>query len=138
MLLTQIPYYKKFYLLTSLFAITGWFWLLLSTSTIGQDVSLCLFKKATGYPCPSCGSTTSLQMILYGDWVGALLKNPLGYVLGLGLVVLPLWLLFDLSLQKRTLYNTMEVFNEKMKKRPLMLILLLSPLIVNWIWMLMR
>ncbi|MBN2582477.1 MAG: DUF2752 domain-containing protein [Planctomycetes bacterium] len=58
------------------------------------DVSLCAFKRLTGLPCPSCGSTRAAESLLAGHPVRAWLYNPListvvamaGAVLGVRLV----------------------------------------------------
>jgi len=43
----------------------------------GRPVELCLFKRLTGYPCPTCGSTRGMLHILQGDLAGAWTFNPL-------------------------------------------------------------
>lgn len=46
---------------------------------------LCLFKRITGVPCPTCGVTRGLLALADGDPVAALVCNPLVFVL-LGLL----------------------------------------------------
>ena len=43
----------------------------------GRDVTLCVFKRLTGLPCPTCGITRAAGHALRGDWVGAFLMQPL-------------------------------------------------------------
>jgi hypothetical protein len=38
---------------------------------------MCLFKRITGLPCPTCGTTRGMMHLLHGDVVGAWLYNPL-------------------------------------------------------------
>jgi hypothetical protein len=40
----------------------------------------CGFLTLTGYPCPSCGITTSLAYLLHGDVVHSLVSQPFGTV----------------------------------------------------------
>lgn len=40
----------------------------------------CLFKAATGYPCPGCGSLRVLHALFNGDWIRAITLNPLALV----------------------------------------------------------
>src|SRR5689334_6673616 len=49
-------------------------------------VTLCLFERFTGRPCPGCGMTRSILRLSQGDVVGSLRMHPLGVVLA-GLVV---------------------------------------------------
>ena len=37
----------------------------------------CLFRAATGIPCPSCGTTRALLHLAHGDIAGSLALNPL-------------------------------------------------------------
>ncbi len=37
----------------------------------------CGFHAVTGHPCPTCGATRSLTMVLYGHWEEAFLTSPL-------------------------------------------------------------
>lgn len=43
----------------------------------GRKVVLCLFKRLTGFPCPTCGLGRGLLRVLQGDPAGAWLHNPL-------------------------------------------------------------
>jgi hypothetical protein len=49
-------------------------WLMLKRHT---HIELCLFKRITGYPCPTCGSTRGVLHILRGDVPAAWTFNPL-------------------------------------------------------------
>ena len=55
---------------------------------LGRPVQLCLFKRATGVPCPTCGFTRGMFTLLRGHPIEAWLFNPLLFslltVLGLG------------------------------------------------------
>lgn len=48
----------------------------------GQPISLCLFRRLTGWPCLTCGSTRAVLGLLRGDVVGALAANPLVVAVG--------------------------------------------------------
>lgn len=60
-------------------------WLALSASREGSVLGLCLFKRFTGVPCPTCGGTRAVLQAGEGDVLGAWLFNPLLFS---GLVVL--------------------------------------------------
>lgn len=55
-------------------------------------ITLCVFKGLTGLPCPTCGSTRMLGELASGDFLGALLVNPLATV---GAAVLVVWAASD-------------------------------------------
>jgi hypothetical protein len=44
-------------------------------------VTLCLFQRVTGRPCPGCGMTRSMLRLSQGDVVESLRLHPLGLVL---------------------------------------------------------
>ena len=48
----------------------------------------CSFLAQTGYPCPTCGLTTSVSAMAHGRFVLAAGSHPFGVVLFIGLVVL--------------------------------------------------
>jgi hypothetical protein len=43
----------------------------------------CTFYDWAGYPCPSCGMTTSFALLVHGDVIGALQANCVGALLAL-------------------------------------------------------
>ena len=57
-----------------------------------QDLKLppCAFLSQTGYPCPSCGLTTSFAALAHGQIGKSLLAHPCGIVLFAGVVALGL------------------------------------------------
>ena len=60
----------------------------------GADATLCMFRRATGQPCPTCGSTRAVKTLLAGDVLGAFAWNPFVMTFGiLGLAWLALRLI---------------------------------------------
>src|SRR4051794_26286056 len=51
----------------------------------------CNFLRLTGYPCPSCGMTTSFALLAHGDVVNSLRANAVGTLLALGLLAMIPW-----------------------------------------------
>lgn len=99
----------------------------------GQQVNACPVKAVTGIPCPSCGSTRSVISILHSNFTDALLLNPLGYIIAVVMLVLPLWLIFDVLLDKATLHKAYKLFEAALWKKPITIILIIL-IIANWIW----
>ncbi len=61
-------------------------------------VNFCMFKRLTGLPCPTCGSTRTFGRLFALDLPGALAMNPLAALGALGLLA---WGLTDLALMLR-------------------------------------
>lgn len=59
---------------------------------------LCLLKRFTGQPCPTCGSTRAVLAIGRGDVAGAFLFNPFVVT---ALPVAALWLVWRFALKRR-------------------------------------
>ena len=51
---------------------------------------LCLFNRATGYPCPFCGLSRSFADISHGDLRASILHHPLGIPLYLATGIISL------------------------------------------------
>lgn len=97
----------------------------------GFDV--CLFKRVTGIPCPSCGSTRSLLYLIRFDLKDAIYANPIGLVLAFALLVFPVWVLYDIIAGKDSFYR----FYGKMEsfiRRRWVTISLICLIAANWLW----
>jgi hypothetical protein len=92
-----------------------------------------MIKNATGFACPSCGTTRAVQALYKGDFIGSLEFNPFGIIVSISMLVLPFWVVFDLVTKRETFYiayNKMESIL-KQKKVAIPLIILV---VFNWIW----
>jgi hypothetical protein len=127
---------NKLYVLVSAACAAGYIWLFINyqrSITENFVPGLCLFKRVTGIPCPSCGSTRSVLSILEGDFIGALLWNPFGWIIMTILILAPLWILYDIVFHKDSLFRVYirtEIFL-RLKWITVPLVLLV---ILNWIW----
>ena len=63
----------------------------------------------------------------------ALLLNPLGIIMGSLMVILPVWLLYDLVTRKDTLYGNYQKFENTVRIRWVAIVLMLL-IMANWIW----
>ncbi len=76
---------------------------------VGHNLSLCVFKRLTGIPCLTCGSTRGAISFARGDLVGAWWCNPLVFSVAvvfftalLVRVMLGRAIVVDLSRRQRT------------------------------------
>jgi hypothetical protein len=96
-------------------------------------MNACLFKAATGLPCPSCGSTRAVLDITRLHFADALYANPLGFIIALAMIVFPFWILYDIAARKQTFYNFYTTTEFVIRKRwvTVSMILLIA---ANWVW----
>lgn len=52
-----------------------------------RGIVLCSFRRLTGFPCPGCGMTRALTLLVSGDWESSLRVHPLVFVVA-GLLAL--------------------------------------------------
>jgi hypothetical protein len=126
----------KFYRNIILFGIGGATWLsfsMLHAQPGDPQFVVCLFKRCTGYPCPACGSTRSLISILDGDFIGAFALNPIGYILFIAILILPIWIVYDLVSKKETCMISLNRLQFQLN-RPAIAIPLILLILANWAW----
>lgn len=124
---------NRLYRLFFLLCLVGYLWLFFNFSVKDSALQLCFIKNLTGYPCPSCGVTRSVVQLFYGDFIEAIYINPLGLILFILVIILPLWIVVDIVLKKASLwlfYKKAEVwFSQKKVFIPFIVLIIL-----NWIW----
>ena len=90
---------NKLYLFLLFACFVGYSWLLFSLQheheIKSQEFTVCLFKKVTTVPCPSCGTTRSVMQLSHGNFLSAILINPFGIIVGLIMLVAPVWIGYD-------------------------------------------
>jgi hypothetical protein len=94
----------------------------------GVALETCLFRRATGIPCPTCGSTRSVLALLRGEWGNSLQASPLLWVAAVSL------LLYGAA---RLIGGDRSAVAE-FQVRPRHLLLGLGLLLGNWIWVLLH
>jgi len=127
--------YLRFYGMVLILVSAGWGWLLLRGHLpwTSPEASACLFKNISGIPCPSCGSTRSLEHLLTGKIKEAIFINPLGLFLALIMVLIPLWIFMDIIMNKDHFYK-FYLKKEAFIRQGKVAILLLLLVMANWIW----
>lgn len=123
---------NSLYLFTLLAAVAGYVWVAWN-HVHHTDISACLFKSATGLPCPSCGTTRSILLLYRMDMHGATYNNPMGLIMGIALCIFPVWILYDIITKKSSFYNFYRTTEIILRTRwvAIPLILLVA---ANWLW----
>ena len=131
---------KKLYFLILGFALAGYSWVILNhylLKTNKPTLNVCLFRQATGIPCPSCGTTLAVLSITKGDFRQALDENILGFPAALMLVIFPVWILIDLIRKKESFYRFYFGAESFLRKKSIAYSALIL-LIANWGWNIFR
>lgn len=120
---------KELYLFLFTLSIIGYAWVLLSNS----NTHVCIFKQLTSYPCPSCGVTRSVKTFLAGNYLEAVLINPLGVIVLTIMTFAPILIITDTLLNKEILFRLYKQ-TEVTLKQPCISIPLIILLLINWGW----
>ena len=96
-------------------------------------LGVCLFKRVTGIPCFSCGATRSLILLLEGNIKDAFYMNPVGFILAALLLILPVWVVYDLLAGRSSFFNFYRWSEKVLLKKPLLIVACLLVL-ANWVW----
>ena len=124
---------KRFYFFVSIVCGAGYGWFLLNYFNHSVHGIGCLFYKITHIPCPSCGTTRSIMALLQGNLCETIYYNPLGIVVFLIAVILPVWIVIDVFMRKESLFAFYNAVNKKFSFN-IVTILLVLLLLCNWIW----
>ncbi|HTX17260.1 MAG TPA: DUF2752 domain-containing protein [Bacteroidota bacterium] len=128
---------RKVYRTLLLLSVAGYGWLgwnLLASGGHGGLPTVCLFKEVTGLPCPSCGTTRSIELLLHGDLPGAFVTNPLGLLLALGLFVIPGWIVSDLLRKDDSFYRRYVRVEKILLQNAWVSASAAAVVLVNWAW----
>lgn len=131
--MTQTRNKLYFFIGAACFLGYGWLFYHLQMDGGSKAAEVCMVKKVTRLPCPSCGTTRSVISILHGHFQEAMLSNPFGFIVFGILLLAPVWIVADLILNRNSffmLYQNME----KQLKKPMVAIPLIFLVLMNWLW----
>lgn len=111
-----------------------WIGINLAQGVHSHPPAVCLFKSVTGLPCPSCGTTRSIIQLSHGDFVNAVQTNPLGVVAGIGLVLIPVWLLIDRLRQTSTFIRAWHTAESLLVQKRWVAATFIMVIAANWGW----
>lgn len=128
---------NKLYTLTLIACFLGYCWLFfsqfISSKTSKADFTICIFKRITNIPCPSCGTTRAVSHLFHGEILASILLNPFGIIVSAIMIVAPLWILFDYFTKKQSFYDFYIASENKIKTKKAAIPLIIL-VILNWIW----
>lgn len=125
---------KKIYTIVLLACFSGFVYLFFNTFfSKNIHFGLCIFKNVTGIPCPSCGTTRAIQLILHGKIIESLYMNPFGIIVAVLMTAAPLWILYDAITQKESFLFFYKKSEEAIRIKWLSIVLIILVLI-NWCW----
>lgn len=126
----------KYYLILSTACLVGYIWLYYgwaTNATANAGIDVCFIKNTTGIPCPSCGTTRALLALMHGGLFESLYINPMGILAGVALLILPLWILLDVAMQRQSLLEWYIKANQWLRL-PVVATILVGIMAANWIW----
>lgn len=125
---------NKLYSLLLIACLAGFIYLFYNIHTLqSQTFRVCIIKNVTGFPCPSCGTTRAVTLILEGKFIESLLLNPFGILVAIVMTIFPFWILIDIILKKESFFRMYKKAEATIRKPWLASILILLVLL-NWIW----
>lgn len=126
---------NKLYLLVFIACTIGFIWIAFHQTQwhSHSELPLCFIKHTTSIPCPSCGTTRSINKLVSGDISSAFLINPMGILSALLLLVCPLWIIRDWFTRADSFFRFYQ-YMEQLIRRPIIAWPLIILVLLNWIW----
>ena len=125
---------NKLYIFLLIAIAFGYAWLIFSNVTFFKEKHIgCLFKKVTSYPCPSCGTTRSVQLVFKGEFFSSLILNPFGILVATIMLVVPIWIGLDYMKKSSSFFKFYKALELFISKKPIAIFLFLL-VVLNWYW----
>lgn len=96
-------------------------------------LTVCMIKNVTGYPCPSCGTTRAMQLLVQGNFLESIKMNPFGIIVTILMAIAPIWIAIDVVLKKDTFFHSYKK-TEVIIRTKWLAVFLIILVILNWIW----
>jgi len=125
---------KQLYILLIGLSIAGYAWLGWNVVESSATPTACVFKAVTHLPCPSCGITRALTLLMSGDIRESLFINPFGALLALALVIIPLWIIADTLRGNDSFFRWYVSVERSVVKRKWISVPAIALVVLNWFW----
>lgn len=128
---------NKLYRVTLMACFVGYSWSFffkfVASKNSRFDFTICLFKRITTIPCPSCGTTRAVASFFKGELLTSLCLNPFGVIVAGIMLATPAWIALDYFTKKQSFYNCY-IKIEAILRTNKVAIPLIILVILNWIW----
>lgn len=125
---------NKLYSLLLIACFAGYGYLYYNIENLPSEAfRVCIIKNATGYPCPSCGATRAVSLLLEGNIIESIALNPFGILVAIIMTVFPVWVLTDVIQKKDSFYKAYKK-TESLIRKPWLASVLILLVLLNWIW----
>lgn len=127
----------KLYIFLIAMSLTGYAWLawnIVEYSAHSSAPTVCMFKEVTGLPCPSCGTTRALLLLINGNIRESLLTNPFGLLLALALVIIPFWIVTDILRKRESFYRKYVWIERFLTQNRWAAVSAVAVVALNWFW----
>jgi hypothetical protein len=113
----------------------GWLFFLkfIDVKKLDLDLTICLFKRITNLPCPSCGTTRAVSSLFNGEILKSLYLNPFGIIVAVIMLVSPFWIILDFIQREQSFFDFYCKIEKFLKKKEIAISLIVL-VIFNWIW----
>jgi Protein of unknown function (DUF2752) len=132
---------KALYILLASLTLAGYAWLAWNGMGFAPHwpaPGICLFRAVLHVPCPSCGTTRAILLLLQGDIKRSLWVNPIGALLLIALVVIPFWILADILSKGESLHRCYTGAERVLRQNGWISFPLIVLVIVNWLWTIVK
>lgn len=99
---------------------------ILQIEVVNNIPHYCLLKETTGYPCPGCGVTRSVEHLFHFKWIESIKSNPNG-------ILLVLFFVIQIPLRIFAILNDKQVENINKISKTLTLTII-TTLVIFWIY----
>jgi hypothetical protein len=133
----------RLYILVLALSFAGYGWIALNLSAGGGAAgdsipTPCLFRQATGVPCPSCGTTRAIEALAAGDVGRSAATNPFGLLIALALVAFPAWIVRDLAASRDGFHRFYLSVERTFRERRGVAIAGVAVVAANWAWNILK
>ena len=118
-------------------SLAGYAWLawnFVEGSGRASTPTLCVFKEVTGLPCPSCGTTRSLVLLMRGNFRESLQINPFGILFAIALLIIHLWIFVDLLRNTDSFYRRYVRAERVLAQNRWLSVSAIVVVSLNWFW----
>ena len=122
--------WQRRYVSTILAILAAYFYLFISAYyESSRNITICIFKNLSGYPCPGCGITRGTIALFSGKFLQSFILNPMAIVINIMAITALVWMSIDLIKGKQSFEKA-----SKFKLKPIWIIILILLVFANWYW----